>query len=115
MFQPYIARKGEFVGAHIKAGNGNEIVKNVVQPADLPRFGSDRQLLFQHFLVIAVTWAKHHAMVAKNDRHAVTVNRNVPNGKNCHLINAAKLCLSFLHGKTRAVVGMGRHEYSRSL
>jgi hypothetical protein len=36
-------------------------------------FGGDRQLLSDHFLVIAVAWPKHHAMVTKNDGHAVPV------------------------------------------
>ena len=38
-------------------------------------------------------------MVAKNDWHAVVVNRNVPNRQNRHLISAAKLRLPFLRGK----------------
>ena len=85
MLQPYVARKGEFLGARIKAGNGNEITENVVQPADLRRFGNDRQRLFEHFLVIAVTRPKHHPMVAKADRHAIAINRDVSNREDRHL------------------------------
>ena len=94
MVQPYCARKGELVGARIKAGNGDEIAENVVQPANMRRLGNDRQRLIEHFLVISVAWAKHHAMVAKTHRDAVTINCDVPNRENRHVIQR-RSALSF--------------------
>jgi hypothetical protein len=86
VFQPYIARNREFVGACVKAGNGNKIAENVVQPADLGRFGNDRQGFVEYFLIIAVAWPKHHAMCAKADRHAIAVNRDMSNCQDRHFI-----------------------------
>jgi hypothetical protein len=95
VLQPYITRKGEFLGARVKPGNSNEIAEDVVQPADVRGLGSDRQRLFEHFLVIPIAWAKHHAMVAKPNRHAVTIDRDVSNSKDRHLIYRSKV-LRFL-------------------
>jgi hypothetical protein len=39
MLEPCVAGKREFFGARIKAGDGNKIAKNVVQPPYFRRFG----------------------------------------------------------------------------
>jgi hypothetical protein len=62
------------------------IAENVVQPADLGRFGNDRQGFVEYFLIIAVAWPKHHAMGAKADWHAIAVNRDMSNCQDRHFI-----------------------------
>ena len=74
------------VGACAKAGNGNKIAENVVQLADLRRFESGRQGLVEYVLFIAVTWPEHHAMIAKADRRAIAINRDMSNCQDRHFI-----------------------------
>jgi hypothetical protein len=121
VLQSYIARKRELVGACVKADNGNKIAENVVQPADLPRFGNDRQGLVEYFLVIAVTWPEHHAMVAKTNRHAIAINRDMSNCQDRHSIKRRKNLALLPYtanaesGKHSGAIILDREEASRSV
>jgi hypothetical protein len=90
VLQPYAARKGELVGTRVKTGDRDEVAENIVHPPDLLRLGDNAQALIEQFLVIAITWAKHHPMVAKSDWYAIAINRDVPNCQNRHLIECPR-------------------------
>ena len=86
MLEPYVAGKREFFGACIKAGDGTKIAKKRRAAGVFSSVRASLLACLQPPQVMRVARSKHHAVVAKTDRHAVTIDRDMPHRENRHLI-----------------------------
>jgi hypothetical protein len=45
---------------------------------------ADLEVRLDHLLIVRVTWAQHHPVLAKGDRTPVAIGRDVPDGQCWH-------------------------------
>ena len=86
MLQTHVAHEAQFIGPMRETRPGDRVAEHIPRLRDRDRAGGNIKARGDHALIAILARAKHHAVLAEAHRPAISVTRQMSDGKDRHRI-----------------------------